>query len=879
MLCSTAWGQNVHLRTLNRTTGAPSNFFNDILFDKDQRAVFATDDGLFTYNGTAFKSLVKHKIVRHLTQDTSCIYFSCEDSVFQIDAGEHRLLFLHTSAVRDMEIVNEKLFVLGQNDWAVYQQGKPLFSDERDGGHHFVKHENRLYLVKNEGVFAWKSDRFSNAMTAEEPLFFALPKTAKEWVFATENDVFQTATKQFAYSPIVKISNPNAAAYVNGMYCIATKDAVYVINNEKVSSFRQKELQGTISQCYIDVSGGIWLLTQGNGCFYAESTEIVHLPRVENSETKTTLEDLDVLNFTKTDAVRLSPQLDTENSIMYEATEHEGIAVVDIVSGIRNYIDIAKGLSHNYVKSWALKDDTLFVLPKRGEINTIVRGEVVETPKRIKEWSNRAQMIAFDTQEHNLSCYNANGWVAVLGKDGRYTEHKGIASARFFDVHRGKILLVSNDRCQGIDLNTSSKRTLPLPKMLSDVAVDGGYNEQKDSYTIHHGEGRTIIPMQAFAKEFINNVVISSFYVDGKRKDVHQVLTLPYGAYILKADIERIQYSQFDKKPITAVLHLDKKEIRKEVINGTVEFPISIHGNYKIGIKDASAVQSIRISVSAPFWRSVWFWAALVVGIVTLSIWISFLRTRRMKREQMRLQRLVDQKTASLQTRNKDVEQIAYALSHDFKSPLSTITMLTEISNDVTVDATTRKQSLELLQSKCKDLSINMNGLIELVQIGTSNVPEEAIVVLELIEDITASLEQQIEGNQVEIRNDLTRNVEVFGVKAYSYSILHNLIANAIKYADASKTSYVSIFVEDSEKYVTVCIEDNGIGMELNAEMKEQLFRPFKQIDTRSEGVGLGLSLVKRMVDFHGGTIDVNSQKGTGTTFKVSFSKLNSDDE
>ena len=102
-------------------------------------------------------------------------------------------------------------------------------------------------------------------------------------------------------------------------------------------------------------------------------------------------------------------------------------------------------------------------------------------------------------------------------------------------------------------------------------------------------------------------------------------------------------------------------------------------------------------------------------------------------------------------------------------------------------------------------------------------------------------------------------------------SLVHNLISNAIKYRSPDRTPQVNISCQSTEEYHVLTIKDNGLGMK--ASSRGQLFTMFKRFHDHVEGSGIGLYMVKKMVENAGGFIEVESQENIGTTFKVYFKR------
>jgi signal transduction histidine kinase len=105
-----------------------------------------------------------------------------------------------------------------------------------------------------------------------------------------------------------------------------------------------------------------------------------------------------------------------------------------------------------------------------------------------------------------------------------------------------------------------------------------------------------------------------------------------------------------------------------------------------------------------------------------------------------------------------------------------------------------------------------------------------------------------------------------YGIKNIK-SILYNLITNAIKFRSPERNPVIKISTRETKEGVLLIVEDNGLG--LTPEEKNKLFIMFKRLHDHVEGTGVGLYIVKRIVESTGGKIEVESEKGKSTTFKV----------
>jgi signal transduction histidine kinase len=134
-----------------------------------------------------------------------------------------------------------------------------------------------------------------------------------------------------------------------------------------------------------------------------------------------------------------------------------------------------------------------------------------------------------------------------------------------------------------------------------------------------------------------------------------------------------------------------------------------------------------------------------------------------------------------------------------------------------------------------------------------------------VVSKVTGGLEQKIKVNGDNII--LRGHVRIRSYKAYVYSILLNLISNAIKYRSKA-APFIKISIIESPDGISIDIADNGMGIDIEKH-KDDLFKPYKRFDQSQEGKGLGLFLVQSHVKALKGHIHVVSSLGKGTTFKI----------
>jgi PAS domain S-box-containing protein len=220
-----------------------------------------------------------------------------------------------------------------------------------------------------------------------------------------------------------------------------------------------------------------------------------------------------------------------------------------------------------------------------------------------------------------------------------------------------------------------------------------------------------------------------------------------------------------------------------------------------------------------------------------------------------------------LENKNSELERFTYTVSHDLKSPLVTINgFLGYLEQDAASGNLERFRSdTYRIQEAVNKMQRLLNELLELSRIGrTMNIPENipfAELVREALEIVQGQLTER--GVTVQIQPNLPT---VIGDRPRLIEILQNLLDNAAKYMGGQPIPYIEIGQRGDENGKPVFfVKDNGIG--IAPEFHERVFGLFDKLDVKSEGTGVGLALVKRIVEVHGGRIWVQSEPGKGSTF------------
>jgi PAS domain S-box-containing protein len=223
---------------------------------------------------------------------------------------------------------------------------------------------------------------------------------------------------------------------------------------------------------------------------------------------------------------------------------------------------------------------------------------------------------------------------------------------------------------------------------------------------------------------------------------------------------------------------------------------------------------------------------------------------------------------SELEAKNAELERYTYTVSHDLKSPLVTIMgFLGYLEKDALAGNTQKvKEDIKRIENAVQKMQVLLNDLLELSRIGRlMNQPSET-----LFTDIAKDAIDLVRG-QIEARNNIL--IEILdtpaimcGDRTRLTEVIQNLVDNAIKFMGNQPKPQITIgSVLNEKKETAFFVRDNGIGIE--SRYHDRIFTLFNKLNTETEGTGIGLTLVKRIIEVHKGRIWLESEPGKGTIF------------
>jgi PAS domain S-box-containing protein len=256
------------------------------------------------------------------------------------------------------------------------------------------------------------------------------------------------------------------------------------------------------------------------------------------------------------------------------------------------------------------------------------------------------------------------------------------------------------------------------------------------------------------------------------------------------------------------------------------------------------------------------------------SHWISIQReiTLEKEREKEREQ-LINELTQN----NKDLKQFSYITSHNLRAPLSNLTGLLDLLNDIPIENKALKEILNGFSSSTKMLNDTINDLAKVIVIKDSlSIAKEKLIIGDILTSTLHQLTNIISLNKPEIKLSLDKAPEIYANKTFFESILLNLLTNALKYKAKDKQLKIAISSKELNNKIILTFCDNGIGIDLKRN-KDKVFGLYQRFHDYPDSKGLGLYLVKSQVESMGGKIEIESEVNLGTTFTLTFNKEEND--
>lgn len=275
---------------------------------------------------------------------------------------------------------------------------------------------------------------------------------------------------------------------------------------------------------------------------------------------------------------------------------------------------------------------------------------------------------------------------------------------------------------------------------------------------------------------------------------------------------------------------------------------------------------SLALTRRPAFHETLWFYTLCLLAIVVAGISLLNFRVRNIRRRNRDLNALVGE----LEARNAEMERFVYTVSHDLRSPLVSIQgFLGLLEKDAEKkDTDAMRHDIDVLRGSARQMSDLLHDLLEYSRVGRVVNERSRISLNDLVTEAAGLVRGALDQRGVEL--SIQPSMPIVDVDRRRYlEVFQNLMENATKFYgdESSPTLEIGVLAEGSDEGLVTCfVRDNGIGIE--PAYQNKIFVLFERLDASIEGTGVGLSLVKRIVEHHGGRVWAESSGlGHGTAF------------
>lgn len=236
------------------------------------------------------------------------------------------------------------------------------------------------------------------------------------------------------------------------------------------------------------------------------------------------------------------------------------------------------------------------------------------------------------------------------------------------------------------------------------------------------------------------------------------------------------------------------------------------------------------------------------------------------------LEERVKERTKKLTKINNDLDNFIYTASHDLKAPIANIEGLMQLLyTRFSEDPVPEEKVLPLMDMINESISrfkSTLKDLTEIAKIDNEEVSDESRVNLaEMLQEVKLTVSDLIQQYDAIIEEDFSRFPNLRFSRKNLRSILYNLVSNAIKYSSPERKPHIRVCSAPVDGHILLTVQDNGLGIRKDA--RDKVFGMFKRLHSHVDGTGVGMAIVKRIIENSGGRIELESELGKGSMFKV----------
>jgi len=652
-----------------------------------------------------------------------------------------------------------------------------------------------------------------------------------------------------------------------GLFKLVTADNSFSNSNTPKQVALPGNKEYIVTAIHRDNEGSLWLGTDSNGIF-----------KQENGAT-----EWKSIAWDKLIATGINHLTSDVKGNIWVSTSTEGVFILDNTGKQVDQLTTKNGLLHNNITE---------VYHDRHKVSWFITqgtGLACKTDSGFVYLDNKDGLSGKDLTGI-IETQDGSIWIGTSGqgmfrfKNGVFSNYKksrGLLSDYAYSIIQGKqnqFWVVSRNGIAEYDPNSDSFQTFYIFReeeqkkfkanmaiwMRDETIVVAGYNGLMTLRTDREVS-------KTFPSPLINDINVS-----GKSIPSDQKLNLEYGRYRIKFGFDAIkpsgikdplfQYRLNGYEPEWSNISTENFAYYTNLPSGTYELQV------RCGISrfSLSPIANYSFTISKPIWKQSWFIILSIALTILLIYGIILARTISLKRANKKLEKKVSERTEKIRKQNEEIQHFTYSITHDLKTPVMNITGLIKmlIASGIPQDEH-RKAILERLTGTSEHLQNNLEGLMQVIK--AREAPEsnknEVIFFDQLIKELKSNTHTLIEESQATISTDFEVPSTVHN-REHLYSYFYNLLTNAMKYRSPERPLIIDIIVKKEGEFIKISVQDNGLGINLEKD-REKLFGMFQRIHDHASGSGIGLHLVKKIIETTGGKLEVESELNKGSTFFI----------
>ena len=238
------------------------------------------------------------------------------------------------------------------------------------------------------------------------------------------------------------------------------------------------------------------------------------------------------------------------------------------------------------------------------------------------------------------------------------------------------------------------------------------------------------------------------------------------------------------------------------------------------------------------------------------------------------LEQRVAERTAQLEQSNKELEAFSYSVSHDLRAPLSHMAGFADLLSRRIGSTLDEKSQVQLgyIMDAGKQMGALIDDLLSFSRMGRTEMKKTIINLDQLVIQVQSDLELDMQGREIVWK--ISALDSIYGDPSLLRQVIFNLLSNAVKFTGHEEQAHIEISTDKRGHETVVCVRDNGVGFDMN--YVDKIFGVFQRLHSKKEfeGTGIGLAIVQRIINRHGGRAWAEASPNNGASFYFSLPNL-----